>query len=184
MANLEIIIGIATGIGTILGTSVVLVLGLMSFRSGIKEDIKELRTEVKEDIKELRTEVKGDIKELRTELKGDIAEVRTELKGDIAEVRTELKGDIKDLRTELKGDIKDLRTEVIGVRMIDSFDEMKTDIKYVREGFAESEQGNKKKSGSRKQIGKTIAKDSFISIGSGFESLGREHIKGKSAVTA
>ena len=68
---------------------------MYALRTGIKNDVKEVRTE----IKELRTELKNDIREMRTEFKNDMRELRTEFKNDIWALRMEIRTSLAAMNT-------------------------------------------------------------------------------------
>ena len=87
-------------------------------------------------------EVKTEITGIKTELIGMKIEI-TKIKKDVKQTKTDIigiKADIKerDKKTEkkfdeMRGEIRDLRMDIIGRRVIENFDEIKTDIKYIKE---------------------------------------------------
>ena len=105
----------------------------------------------------MKTEIAG----IKTEMKTEIAGIKTEMKERDEKIEKTLKE--RDERIdkkfeEVKGDIKDLRAEIAGRKFIESFDGIKTDIKYIKEGFARSEERNRK-SRSRGRAGSSLAKE-------------------------
>ena len=178
MMNWVIIIGAGAGVSTVIGTALFLVLNLLRFNS----NFAELRIEVKNLGKRMD--------ETKTEMGKRMDEMKTEIEKRDAKIDKKFE-EVDKKFEEVKGDIKDLRMEIAGRKMAESFDEMKTDIRYIKEGFEESE--NKFRKSRSQEAGKQAAKrtdqrDKRLFAGTGksigLEYLGREHIKGKSMMTA
>ena len=183
MMNWVIIIGAGAGVSTVIGTALFLVLNLLRFNS----NFTELRVEVKnlgKRMDETKTEMgKRDAKidKKFDEVKEDIKEMKTDIEKRDAKIDKKF--------DEVKEDIKDLRMEITGRKIIESFDGIKTDIKYIKEGFAKSEQRNKKKTRTKGKARKSTAKEKaktkqsraarMLISNTGLESLG-EPVKRKS----
>ena len=179
--------------------AILLVKSLLGFNSkftrmetnvaNLGKSMEEIKTSIEkrdQKFEEIKTEITG----IRTEITGMKTEI-TGIKTGIEKRDEKIDKKFEEVDKkfdEVKEDIKDLRMEIAGRKMAENFDEMKTDIRYIKEGFAESEK-KVKKSFRQETAGKRAAKrtghrnrSAFESIG--FGSFGKEHMKGRIAATA
>ena len=206
---------IITSPNTILGLIITLGAGLLKFNSNfakLGEEVKNLgkrmeetKTDIEKRVNETKTEMGKRMDEMKTDIeKRDVKIDKKfeEVKGEIKEIKTGIeKRDEKIEKTlkerdekidkkfdEVKGDIKDLRTEITGRKVMESFDGIKTDIRYIREGFARSEERSREKLRSGGSAGTLVAKEKAGAkqvsarralAGAGFEPL-EESVKRES----
>ena len=192
MVNWETIT--STAISSVIVAGFALVTGILKFNSNFTklgdkvENLGKEMGEMKTEMKERDEKIEKTLKERNEKIDKKFDEV----KGEIKEIKTNIeKRDEKIDKKfdEVKGDIKDLRTEITGRKVIESFDGIRTDIRYIKEGFARSEERSRKKLRSRGKAGSSAAKEKAkakqvnarraLISSAGFESL-EESVKRRS----